>query len=763
MVKPVTKAEINSFVKGIITETSPLNTPADASRDEENYDLNKDGSRDRRLGLDVEENYVVRDTGLTASQLLTATSSSFKWLNAGNIPTNEFSVIQFGNKIHVFDVSKTSISKDGFIGTISLTGVSLDSRVSFASIDGYLIVATGNDKIGIITYTSGSLSITYDSLLVRDLWGLPGNDKNDINKRPTVKTDAHIYNLFNQGWGIPRKNSAGTLSDPVDIFKTEYNAYPSNIEVVYTGLQFSPVTSGTPFERIYPSLYTDQLGLDNQAARGYFIIDALKRGTSRKTEFDNNKTKFPALTQTITTLPSDTTSGGCSLVSDFAGRIFYSGFQGEVTDGDDNSPILSSYILFSQLVRNKTSIVKCYQEGDPTSRENSAIVDTDGGFIRISGAKQIYGMIPLASGLFIFADNGIWSLQGGSDYGFTATNYSLKKISAFGCFNNKSIVTVNDQVYYWGPEGIFLLARNQYGDWIVNSISDNTIQTLYDNIEDSDKRNAVGVYDQFDKKIRWMYNQDTNRSNFNDVLELVIDIAVGAFTKTRFKPLATNPPDIIGYVQTASFLSGILASEIYVGSNQILVNGDSVIVSATSRTSGIQSIKYIILYGTVGSNIGFTFAQYRDVTFMDWKTLDGVGVDAKAFILTGHTTASDSAIAKQTPYLVVHMKRTEDGVVQVGDDLIPNRQSSCLVRSQWDWSNSINSKKWSNSFQVYRYKRPYFIANSFDEYDNGFETVVTKNKLRGRGKALSIYFETEQGKDCRILGWNLSLTGNNLA
>ena len=43
MVKPVAKVEISSFVKGLLTEASPLNFPADASRDEENFELNKDG------------------------------------------------------------------------------------------------------------------------------------------------------------------------------------------------------------------------------------------------------------------------------------------------------------------------------------------------------------------------------------------------------------------------------------------------------------------------------------------------------------------------------------------------------------------------------------------------------------------------------------------------------------------------------------------------------------------------------------------------
>jgi len=762
MVKPVTKAEISSFVKGLITEASPLNSPADASRDEENFELNRDGSRDRRLGIDLELDYAIKDSGLTEVQLKTAKISAYKWFNAGNISTNEFSVIQFGNRIHVFNSAKTSVSSEGYIGSVTLTGVSITNTVSFASIDGKLVIAAGTDVIHIIEYVGSSLVYTTNRLLVRDQWGLPGNDKNNINLRPSVVSNAHLYNLYNQGWGVPRKDSTGTLTDPVAIFKNNYGTYPSNIEVVYTGLQFSPVTSGTPFERVYPNLYDEQLGLDAQAARGYFIIDALKRGTSRKTEFDNNKTKFPQLTQTVSTLPSDTTSGGCSLVADFAGRIFYSGFEGSVTDGDSNSPILTSYVLFSQVVNNTESIIKCYQEGDPTSRETNTIVDTDGGYLRVSGAKVIYGLVTLSGNLFVLADNGVWEILGGSDYGFSATNYSVKKVSSFGCFNTRSIIVVNDQIYFWGPEGIFVIAKNQYGDWTVSNITEKTIQTFYDNIEDSDKRSCIGIYDQFDKKIRWLYNQDGDRTNRNEVLELIIDTSLGSFSKNRIYTLAANTPDVVGYISTASFLSGDTIEDVVVGSDMVVASGDNVVISSNVRTSGIQSIKYITLSGTVGGNIGFTFSQYKDTSFKDWKTVDGIGVDAKAFILTGHTTAGDSSVAKQMPYLTIHMRRTENGVKDVGGNLVPMNQSSCLIKTQWDWANSIISNKWSSAFQAYRYRRPQFIVDITDDYDNGFETVITKNKLRGRGKAMSLYFETESGKDCRILGWSLALTGNNL-
>ncbi|HET8689298.1 MAG TPA: hypothetical protein VFM18_22020 [Methanosarcina sp.] len=763
MVKPVTKAEISSLIKGIITEASPLNFPADASRDEENYELNINGSRDRRLGIDFEDNYAINSTGYDSTSIKDVGTSFYKWLSAGNVATNEFIVVQFGSRIDVYDSTKASISRDGLKGSVTLSGVDPTTRFSYGSVDGTLVIAAGTEDIHVVKWTGSALTYSTKRLLVRDLFGLPGLDGNDLNIRPSVQTDTHLYNLRNQGWGIPRKNSSGTLSDPISLFNTAYSKFPSNAENVYTGLQFQPVSGGSPFERIYTDLYDDSLGLDAHSARGYFIIDALRRGTSRLTEYADNRTKFPSLNYPITTLPQDYTPGGATIVCDFAGRIFYGGFSGVVVDGDINSPILSSYILFSQVIKNEDDTIKCYQKGDPTSRDNSDLLDTDGGFIRISGARNIKGLIGLSGSLFVLADNGVWKVEGGSNYGFTATNYAVTKISSFGCNNHATIVTINDSIYFWGEEGIFIVNKNQFGDWIVNSLSLNTIQSYYDGLESTDKIKATGFYDPFDKKIRWIVNSDLDVSNNNVVIEIVFDVQLGAFTKNRFYNLTSDTPEIIGSVSSSAFLSGESPQVITSNSVNVVSNGENVQMTINTRTSGIQSMKYVTLYSTVAGKVGYTFSQYKDITFRDWKSADGIGVDAKGYILLGQVTAGDSSIFKQTPYIVMHFLRTENGVVEVNGELIPANQSSCLVRSQWDWANSINSGKWSDLFQAYRYRRPYLITGPTDSFDNGYEVVTSKNKLRGRGRALSLYLETEPYKDCRLLGWSLSLTGNNLS
>jgi hypothetical protein len=106
----------------------------------------------------------------------------------------------------------------------------------------------------------------------------------------------------------------------------------------------------------------------------------------------------------------------------------------------------------------------------------------------------------------------------------------------------------------------------------------------------------------------------------------------------------------------------------------------------------------------------------------------------------------------------MHFLRTENGV-SLG---IPTNPSSCLIRSMWDWANTSNSHKWSKLFQAYRYRKAYIPISELDTFDNGFETIKTKNKLRGRGNAFSLHMETEPLHDCRILGWVLTANANTI-
>lgn len=107
--------------------------------------------------------------------------------------------------------------------------------------------------------------------------------------------------------GDSTKDETGTLKDPVTIYAAT-GRLPSYSETVWPGLQFQPVASGTPFERVYPNLYLDALGSDTKAPKGYFVIDVVNRGASRAIAVQDNKTRYPSLTLLATPFTADYTS-----------------------------------------------------------------------------------------------------------------------------------------------------------------------------------------------------------------------------------------------------------------------------------------------------------------------------------------------------------------------------------------------------------------------------------------------------------------------
>lgn len=765
MPKQGQRADFNNFIQGLVSEASPLNFPPNACVEEENWVFNRDGTLRRRFGMDFEEDYAYRSLGVGPTLLPTNAISSFRWLAPGGDVESEYIVIQVGGILYIYDSAITPLSSDGFIGTVNIFGSLFAQKFSFASVNGRLIVAYGGSNFIIVTRAVvGTLvlfNFEFDSIKVRDVWGIEETEnpryETDNSYRSTVGSDVHNYNLSNQSWGIARKNDSGTLVDPIQNYFITLGLVPSNSEQVWAGLQFQ--ASATPFERMYPNLYEEVIGAAPSSAKGYFIIDLINRGATRREAFNTNKTKYPAILVTAA-VPDDTSAGGLSAVADFAGRVFYGGFDGTIiAGGDKRSPDLSNIVAFSQLVRSRQDFAKCYQEGDPTSRDSADVVDTDGGFIKISGAKQIIAMRNLQTHLVIFATNGVFTVTGGSDYGFSATNYKVSKISTFGALNASSIVVEGTSAYFWAEDGIYTLARNQFGDYEVQSMTLKSIQSFYQNIPTSSKATASGAYDPSSKKVVWVYKEGTPFTTSSVTREIVFDSLTGSFSVNRIVNLANSSVEVFAPFRGPTFVVDTSDDPVVVGGVVVQASGVDVIVSTDLVTATtLQSMRYIAIANVAGI-LNFTFSTYKNTRFLDWEAKDLTGVDAKAFALTGWATAGDSAIDKQAPYLVWHMRRTENGLDINGD---PINQSSCLVRARWDFANRELSYKWTPLFQSYRYVKA-FIPLDFDStYDNGYELITTKNKLRGRGRALAIYFETEPGKDCQIVGWNLTLNGNSI-
>lgn len=741
MPKQGQRAEINTFIQGLITEASPLNFPPNASREEENFELFRDGTRKRRLGLDLEPQFYFRphNSNYTVEDFEKIATSSYKWECVGGDSNLDILVFQVGSALYFYNLSVDGALSAAFIWAIGIADTGEFQPYGFASIDGMLVVVYNGEDVKIISFnpnnTEAPISLDKLNLKVRDLWGVEVNDvvgvayETDVYYRG-AESLKHDYNLRNQSWGLPRRvGTSQSLSDPITAYINHYSKQPSNSETVWAGLQYQPVVAGAdPYERIYPNLYAEVLGAGAQAAKGFFIIDALNRGASRSAQINHVASTVGApLRHTYFETNADKTLGGPSVVSDFAGRVFYAGFSGDVLEPDARSPNLGNYLLFSQLVKNKADIAKCYQEGDPTTREGSDVVDTDGGWLRISEAKQIIGLHNMSTHLVVFASNGVWAVSGGGESGFSATNFKVNKISSYGTNSPNAIVNYGGSVVYWGDGGIYLVSTDKFAQLVVNSLSQTTIQTYYNNIPQVSKEKCAGVYDEDRKRIIWFYRENGAFTENSVMKELILDQTLNCFYVNRISKLEENT------------LSAWIP---FYYKDQIAY------FCTTSPEDTIRPNR-------------FTFAYYHNTRFLDWETADGFGVDAKAFLLTGSQIAGDSAIVKQTPYLVMHFRKTES---ETNENGIPLNQSGCLYRTQWDWANKASSHKFSALSQAYRYRKPFFSAGPGDtSYDNGFETVVSKNKIRGRGRAFALYFETEPDKDCNVLGWNLTINGNALA
>src|SRR5690606_12200685 len=132
--------------KGLITDANPLTYPDNASLEEENFILNIDGSRRRRLGMDFEEGYEEVTTTVTDASTLEPAFSSYKWENAGGDPEKSILVVQIGTEVKFFDLDTTPISAN-LIYTHSFPGASVDQNFSYAVADGILVIATGQKEV----------------------------------------------------------------------------------------------------------------------------------------------------------------------------------------------------------------------------------------------------------------------------------------------------------------------------------------------------------------------------------------------------------------------------------------------------------------------------------------------------------------------------------------------------------------------------------------------------------------------------------------
>ncbi len=740
MSKVVTEKQINNFVKGLITEANPLTYPPNSSIDEENFELLINGSRRRRLGLDYESGYALRATGIPSPDAaIQASKVSFHyWPNPGGSTTVSLGVIRIEHRIFFIDLlNNTPSGVSAIKNSGNYISLSIDNNFDCAVVNGYLVIASGitNTYNNILSYNPATDTVTLvvNKIKIRDFYGVYENVANE--ERPVALTVAHNYNLLNQGWNSDRMiSTCGVAVSPIQCVKNTVNpvtpggvaiptGYPSNADIMSLGKIGATGAAGI-YNKFDPLALFANSTDNNQAPKGHFVIEFNDRGAQRGT------------LSGLAGLPADQDDCSPSCVASYASRAFFSGLTPNLIGGDSNSPNLGSYILFSQVASNLMNLSKCYQENDPTSPDISDILDTDGGTIHIPEASKIVKMIPYGSSLLVFAENGIWEITGENGV-FKATSYQVNKITNIGTVSPQAIVEGGGTLMYWANSGIYAVIPDATtGRLSVENITLSTIQSKYNLLSATCKQYAKGMYDERNNCIRWLYNDTATYSTTNYInkynKQLNLNLSLKAFSIYNIGDTsATTSPYVADFIKIPNYSPS----------------------STVSRTEPYSLLT--IKNGT------FTISKYSNLNFKDWYTNDSVGVDYSSYLVTGYEYNNDIMHLKQIPYVIFYMTRTEDGYSASGTDLILNHQSSCLVQSQWNWTNSANSGKWGTEFQAYRLLRNYTPSGVADTFDYGESIIMTKNKLRGSGKVISFKMRSETGKDLQLLGWAMVVTANS--
>jgi len=715
MPQSLTQKVVNTFVKGLITEAGELTFPENASVDELNCDLRRDGSRRRRLAAKVEDSRVL-------SSFTVSTSTRFhtgKWENVGGQSGLEFLVLQVGSTLRFYNKAELPYSSHQITQTVNLAtyevagGVgATNANCQFASINGALVVSSPAINTIYIqrNNSTGALTTTQISFRIRDFEWIGDKSTYTTEIATGSASTARKYDTANAGWSGTKGSAA----------LTTYGAYPPLTLPWYAGKDSSGNFSKTEWQNIFSG--TSLIG------NGTYILNFFNKDRSAASG--------------IAGITADVETSRFKAVESFAGRIFYAGLESAKNSG---------VILFSRQIESLSELGECFQVNDPTSEDISDLLDTDGGVVRIPDAVNIKYLYAFGANLFIFADNGVWSING-VDNVFRATEYSLRRVSYTGMLTAESFAEAEGVPFWWSKTGIHTLQFDEVsGNPTEQNISLPTIQTFWDEIGSNSRSLVQATYDRLNKKIYWAYPNatETNANKLNNFL--ILDIPLGAFYPWKVSDEASSTDYIMGLAVYSGYGSDELVLDVVLSTGDDVVQGSDDVVSTqfSDFATGDPSVVLLIRDGATGK---LTMGTFSGDNFLDWGT-----TNYSSFAEAGYDFMGDLMLQKTAPYIIVYSRVTEEGWTNTGSGYEPIRPSSIFVSAYWDFSTTPSSA----AQQAYRYKTTP-IVDPGDLTDFGYpDTVITTRlKVRGRGRSMRMRFESEQGKDFVLLGYGV-LGGRN--
>lgn len=725
----------NNFSKGLITEATGLSFPENACTETFDCIFKKTGEVSRRKGFEYESSYSLFT--LTAARENSAVSS-FTWVAAGGDGNANFTVVQVGQYIYFYRTGD-SLSAGKHATSIDLSNFDVAGavnpyfyRCTFASGLGTLFVTGQFIEPFYVEYTPSTDTIssgTQITVLVRDFEGDTADTLND-NQRPTatVLTDtavvnAHLYNLMNQGWA-EKVYADGTDDNPVKDWDAAATTLPSNADRWW---QLKNSLDQMDMGEL------DKFGLSTtKVPKGHFVFNAFDIDRTSVTGSDSSggDVSFDtlwgrgALTNKASTLTTKSTDHRPTAIAFHANRVFYAGV---------NDKGYNSNIYFSQILTSLSKAGECHQEQDPTNEELSDLLATDGGVIEIPEIGNVTFLATTKTDLVVFATNGIWIITGSEGIGFSAVDFSVQKLSSTQNSFNKSYVDLNGVPAWINSEGIWLLQQDQtLGSNNVTSLSENTIQTFFEDIPAESIRYIKGVYNPSERVVYWLYRSVSN--SVND-LQYEYDRVLCFNTETgAFYPWKLNGDSgikILGGTLSFGFSESIESVDVLEDADNVVDSSSDQVIATSSAVVSIPGTFKLLVENDSDQ---ITFAEAWDTDYLDWTTAKTTGKAYESYGISGYKVRGEGIRGQANTYVTVH-SRVENN-------------SSLMFQGVWGYSNNSASVRWSTPQQAYK-------------ADSNFTYTQRKLKIRGFGLSLQFKFYSSAGKPFNIIGWSAMDTVSN--
>jgi len=568
------------------------------------------------------------------------------------------------------------LGQQTFVVASGLTGVTVSQLVSIAYSAYFLYydIASGNYYYTTGTGTATGVVSSYSGTSL----GIDVTTSTSFSAGPGTEISVVI--------STTSTINPGLVENTINTWYAAVNNYPSNADIWYLYKDDTDVFNPT-------DTYGNVTEPTAIAPQGHFILNAFNQQQSTVSGL-NGVTNISTTTRPKT---------GCW----FQGRVWYAGVDAsQQATGDQNFYTWTENIYFSQVISNVTEFGYCYQENDPTDETFFDLLPTDGGVINIQGSGTIYKLYPLQNGILVFADNGVWSITGNSALGFTANDYNISKISSIQNISSTSYVDVMGLPIFWNEEGIYAVEMGQnnvpygHGGYNVNPLTVGTILSFYNDIPLDSKRYARGAYDPTTYIINWVY-RSTEEAGISNRYQFDSSLNLNVYNKAFYPYTFAN--------NNACYVSGITYMNYPEGSL-------------------IPQFKYLTQAGS--SNMTFS-EENDDVSWFDWFSYDGVGVNYTSNFVTGYKLHGGAMRRFQPMYIYMFSRNDVN--------------NGYNINSIWDFATSGNSGKYSSQ-QV--------INNAV----TNFGMVYRRHRLRGHGLSLQIQVSSIAGMPFDIMGWSMMET-----